>query len=107
MPRLWTLLQKNMLIPVAVVALTNALSAAAQTVARIIDATGDGANILDNPRRIAVDGAGNVYVAENASEVFKIEFPAVATRTIIIIKRHGARQCARFSLHHRWLNTAV
>ncbi len=83
MPRVWTLLQKNPLIPAAVIVLTNWLSAAAQTVTRIIDATGDGANILDNPLRIAV---GNVYVVGNASEVFKIEFPAVATRRIIIIK---------------------
>jgi hypothetical protein len=39
MRRCWILVQKNMLVPAAVVVLTNPFSAAAQTVTRIIDAT--------------------------------------------------------------------
>ncbi|MEE8155383.1 MAG: hypothetical protein V3T53_10570, partial [Phycisphaerales bacterium] len=41
----------------------------AQTITEIIDATGDGAgNIFDRPFFIAVDAAGNAYVAGDFSD---------------------------------------
>ncbi len=48
--------------------------AAAQTITEIIDATGDGAgNVLNGPRLIAVDAAGNAYVTGfDSDNAFKI-----------------------------------
>jgi hypothetical protein len=51
-----------------------ASSAVAWTVTEIIDATGDGVgNTLSFPHGVAVDGSGNVYVADpNSRNVFQI-----------------------------------
>ncbi|UCG17214.1 MAG: lamin tail domain-containing protein [Phycisphaerales bacterium] len=58
-----------MLAAVLVASVLGAGRAAAQVITEIIDATGDGAgNALDNPYGIAVDGAGNAYVARRDSD---------------------------------------
>lgn len=47
--------------------------ASSQTITEIIDANGDdNGNTLDIPTGVAVDGSGNVYVADRNDKVFKI-----------------------------------
>jgi sugar lactone lactonase YvrE len=72
--------------PLAVVAALTALAttASAQTVTRLIDATGDGAgNPLSSPADIAVDGLGNAYVAGvDSHNVFRISPEGAISRII-------------------------
>ncbi len=57
--------------------------AQAQTVTEIIDSTGDGTNSLTEPRGVAADSAGNVYVAGDVSDnVFKITPGGTITQII-------------------------
>ena len=50
------------------------------TITEIIDATGDGTNVLDGPKGVAVDGSGNVYVTGELSDnAFKIDASTIAT----------------------------
>jgi hypothetical protein len=62
----------NMLLAVAVLALASP-SNAQYVITEIIDSTGDGGgNALNEPGAVAVDSSGNVYVAANSDNVFKI-----------------------------------
>ena len=62
------------------------------TITRVIDSTGDGAgNTLDNPRNIAVDGSGNVYVPGWLSDnAFKIAMPGGTVTEMIDAAGDGA-----------------
>jgi len=50
------------------------------TITQIIDSTGDGTNTLDDPRNIATDSSGNVFVVgKNTNNAFKIATPGTCS----------------------------
>lgn len=72
-------------VPLVAVAVLTGLTTVSQgrSITEIIDTTGDGVNHLDDPRDVAVDSSGAVYVAGYYSNnLFKITDPGLPTQTV-------------------------
>ena len=73
-----------------------AVPASAQ-ITQIIDATGDGTTALDDPRAVAVDSSGNVFVQSRLTDVvFKVA-PSGAITLVLDATGDGTHTCGELS----------